>query len=154
MTSIFSHAPLAAIFAQEVDQTPNPFGQSERPKQTVVPLAAHLQPTGVEFILKTKKQLPDLLAEIHSPRYHNKSVIVSWAHQQLPELVEALGVPRAKVPHNWPGTRFDVTWVVSPGETVELSQFAQRLLYGDLDSVLDPGGIGHPAQSVGSLQED
>ncbi|KAJ3299986.1 hypothetical protein HK104_005479 [Borealophlyctis nickersoniae] len=141
MQSIFRAAPLAAIIAQDVDTTPTPWGRSERPKQTVAPLASLLSAKGVEFITKTKKQAAEVLEEIRSGRWRGRTVIVSWAHQQLPELAIALGVKREKVPAHWPGKRFDVTWVVEPQATGPPSfrQYAQRLMYGDKDTVLDLG---------------
>ncbi|KAJ3396180.1 hypothetical protein HDU92_003852 [Lobulomyces angularis] len=43
MRQLFADRPLAGIFAQDVDLTPDPWGQSERPKQTVEPLIHHLR---------------------------------------------------------------------------------------------------------------
>ncbi|KAJ3044040.1 hypothetical protein HK097_001589 [Rhizophlyctis rosea] len=148
MTSIFQTHPLAALIAQEVDTSPRAWGQSERPKQTVAPLASVLSSKNVdlEFTTRTKSALPTIIHDILGGRWKGKSVIVSWAHQQVPDLVKALGVSAEEVPGKWPGKRFDVTWVVKPGKDggrPTFEQYAQRLMYGDKDSVIELGGAGH-----------
>ncbi|RKO88577.1 hypothetical protein BDK51DRAFT_32189 [Blyttiomyces helicus] len=135
--ALFRRRPLAAIIAQDVDRTPDAWGRSERPRETVEPLATHLAPRGVVFLTYTKKQLPQVLSSIRE--FKGRTVIVSWAHQQIPDLTVALGVPAAQVPQHWPGKRFDVTWVVEPGSGTPATfvQYPQRLLFGDKDSVID-----------------
>ncbi|KAJ3035266.1 hypothetical protein HDV00_004126 [Rhizophlyctis rosea] len=145
MTSLFSTHPLAALIAQEVDTSPSAWGRSERPKQTIAPLASVLssKSLSLEYITRTKSQMNTVISDILSNKWRGKSVIVSWAHQQVPDLVRALGVEEGSIPGKWPGKRFDVTWVVRPGEgggKPRLEQFAQRLMYGDLDSVIALGG--------------
>ncbi|KAJ3090447.1 hypothetical protein HK102_003699 [Quaeritorhiza haematococci] len=110
--------------------------------------------------LFTKRRFDDMISLIRdSPSFHGKSVIVSWSHQQLPEVANILlrggngteSHDNKKVPRHWPGERYDVTWVLLP-EPIDSSektdndstgsqgptflQYAQRLLFGDLDTVI------------------
>ncbi|KAJ3187119.1 hypothetical protein HDU85_007157 [Gaertneriomyces sp. JEL0708] len=137
MQEIFQRCPLAAIIAQDVDSSREPWGRSERPKQTIAPLASVMAAKGVELLLYTKKQVEDVVGELLSGKFRGRTVIISWAHQQMPELAQALGVSASSVP-KWEKGRFDVTWVVEPSATGApvLKQFAQRLMYGDKDSIM------------------
>ncbi|TPX65185.1 hypothetical protein SpCBS45565_g05358 [Spizellomyces sp. 'palustris'] len=136
---LLERRPWGAVVAQNVDEVGG-WGLSLRPKETVEPLAKALEPLKVPFHLYTKSSLPSLVQLLRSGLYKDRTVLISWAHQQLPDLVKALGVPDDKVP-KWNKKRFDVTWVVDfDGKGgVEFRQVPQRLLYGDEDGVMEVG---------------
>lgn len=98
---------------------------------TVNPYA---QSRNISPIPYTKKQLEEAVSFMKSKK--NTNILVCWAHQQLPDMARMLGVPADKVPEHWTGKRFDVTWVIRPGEPPSLTQYPQRLLYGDVDDVI------------------
>ncbi|KAJ3118737.1 hypothetical protein HDU96_009326 [Phlyctochytrium bullatum] len=155
MLNIFKNAPLAAIFAQGVDNDGGR-GKSERPRQTVEALAWLLttgppklagvvgqnlklmrtttdSKEGIEdglegILLEYRKNDALKLVDrlINSTEFSGKTVIISWSHQQLPALAVALGVPRSQVPHKW-AKRFDVTWVVEPVAMDKAGRIRMRL---------------------------
>ncbi|KAI8902782.1 hypothetical protein BC833DRAFT_616314 [Globomyces pollinis-pini] len=143
--SLLSNHNLACICAQDVDNSKDPWGRSERPRETIWPLLQY-QPDSklnhinspLELKLFTKNQLNSLISLIKSGQYNGKSIIISWSHQQIPEIAKALGVPSDQVPRKWKKDRFDVTWVIHANQPVPtLLQLPQLLLYGDSPSVID-----------------
>ncbi|KAJ3005150.1 hypothetical protein HKX48_000844 [Thoreauomyces humboldtii] len=123
--------PWGAVIAQDVDNVGG-WGKSERPRETVDPLMRSPSMKQVPFILYTKGDLNYLVSSLLGGKYNGKTVLVSWCHQMIPELVKALGVPETEVPE-WDKKRFDVTWVVSLGAgKATFDQHPQRLLFGDV----------------------
>ncbi|KAL2918522.1 hypothetical protein HK105_201923 [Polyrhizophydium stewartii] len=135
--------PLGAVIAQAVDSGPDGWGRSRRPLETVEPLvrAWNAQPNArpLPLLEFCKKDWQALLEAIKGGQFEGQTVIVSWSHQQLPQLATGLGVPEQLVPRKWKGERFDVTWVVelSDGAAPTFKQFPQRLLYGDGDRIIE-----------------
>ena len=157
MRSLFSQHPLALVMAQDVDTGPDPFGESQRPKQTLEPLVQALNArmdledgfhsgtqgmvahTGakMEYRLFVKNQILDVVQQATSREFHGKSILIAWSHKLLPQLAKAFGVPADEVPKKWPKKRFDLTWVIhrSSEDKVTLEQLPQRLLFGDKENV-------------------
>ncbi|EGF79275.1 hypothetical protein BATDEDRAFT_89919 [Batrachochytrium dendrobatidis JAM81] len=160
IVSLYEQRPLAAVISQGVDDGPDAWGRSRRPLETVEPLVKAwnlawpsvamsavdnascttqtLTPQRLPLIQVLKKDFANLTASIKNGEFEGKTVIISWSHQQLPQLATALGVPVDLVPNKWKGSRFDVTWVVGmeEGKPSTFYQMPQRLLYGDEDTVL------------------
>ncbi|KAA2266100.1 hypothetical protein F0L68_02990 [Solihabitans fulvus] len=105
---------------------------SQRPSQTVTPLAARL---GVQ--LNTSHGKGDeaaLVAELTALR---GATLVSWQHEEIPALAQHFGAQPAP-PTQWPDDRFDVVWVFtkqSSGSWV-FGQVPELLLAGDRQDVI------------------
>jgi len=83
---------------------------------------------------------PELAASLVSD--HSGVVLICWEHHHIPALASALPtVDGTAIPQAWPGHRYDVIWaftLVPDADTVQYAfeQIPQRLLPGDLDSVI------------------
>ena len=104
-------------------------GKSQRPRETLEPLAKHLRLT---------IQTPFLAADyaalarhvLTSPACDGKTVVLCWVHEYLPELAAAFGIK--PVPRSWKSGVFDRVWVIHwKEERPELQIVPQRLLVGD-----------------------
>ena len=96
----------------------------------------------------TKKELSQAVAFIKSKRA--AVILVCWAHQMIPDMAKLLGVPSHLVPEHWAGKRYDMTWVIKPGDPhPTLTQFPQRLLYGDGDDGIPMVKIKKKKNSMG-----
>lgn len=120
------YGPPAAIYAQK----PSHVDGSERPIETVTPLANALgQTLHTEF---THQQLKEMIQEVKShPQYNGKLVLISWEHHAIPEMARLFGATTA--PNNWEGDIFDRVWVIDylADGSVNFQNIPQRLLFGD-----------------------
>ncbi|MFE0020119.1 hypothetical protein [Amycolatopsis sp. NPDC059021] len=106
--------------------------KSQRPSQTVTPVAARL---GVQlqtpFAKGDEKALAAKLTSLHG------ATLVSWQHEEIPDIVQHLGAVTPAPPAKWPDERFDVVWVFTrTAGGWAFSQVPQLLLDGDLDKVI------------------
>jgi hypothetical protein len=89
---------------------PTPRGRSIRCQETVAPLALRL---GLEvempYAAADYKKLATEL--IHDPKLRDRTVLVCWTHEYLPELAGALGVKPE--PPKWKDKDFDSAYVVT-----------------------------------------
>ena len=100
--------------------------KGHRSFQTMLPLSARLgvEPRPVcraDEVDELTKQLEAL----------EGVVVVCWEHDALAQLAQGL---TGDAELDWPGRRFDVLWLVAPGETANDKRFEerdQRLLAGD-----------------------
>jgi len=103
-----------------------------RPIQTVTPLAGSL---GLSIITAyNKKHVEEMAAEIMAnPAYEGHTVVISWAHDGIPDVVRALGWVDA--PDKWPGKVFDRVWILDfrDGKAVSFMDLPEHLLPGDSD---------------------
>ncbi|KAH9253266.1 hypothetical protein BASA81_008777 [Batrachochytrium salamandrivorans] len=158
MAMLFEKRPLAVVIAQGVDTGVDAWGQSRRPLETVMPLvqalndtARSVDPTSLSLQIQKitngqpiplleiiKKNYADLITRIQAGEFEGKTIIISWSHQQLPQLALGLGVSPELVPRKWQGGRFDVTWVVEmeQGKESTFSQLPQRLLFEDSSAII------------------
>lgn len=136
---------LAPFFAPAVGATQSPEivtpkylvasgSKSERPEQTITPLAARL---GVSVDTSLKKgALQDLVDQVTAL---DGPALVAWQHQDIPAIANLILGNDTTAPQTWPGDRFDVVWVfdldASTG-TYAFTQVPQQLLAGDSDSVI------------------
>ena len=87
--------------------------RSERPRETVEPLAHRLElkietPYGAEEYGKLAREL------LHDPRLRGKTVVICWVHDYLPQFAAALGVKPQ--PHSWPRSDFDRAYLITFAE--------------------------------------
>ena len=107
--------------------------KSERPEETVVPLAQRLNISGPKhFVITHSKN--DLKPLIDDAMQRSGVVLIAWQHELIPQMVGKL--PNAPaVPQKWPGDRFDMVWVFdASGPGWIFKQEPQMLLAGDRDT--------------------
>jgi hypothetical protein len=138
-STVFSNSALATpdkIYASN----PGTDG-SERPLETITPLAAKLVLTPDESFVKGQEKhlAEDVLKQ-------SGIVLICWQHQKIHSIAKHLtksGPPSPPIPDPWPGDRFDLVFVFTPptqaGQLWTLTQVPQLLLAGDLSTVLPPG---------------
>lgn len=129
MQALFAKRPLTGLVAQDADPT-GKSAQSLRPKLTLIPLSKALP--DIPFALFIKSDILDAVAYIKSNDFIGKSVIVCWEHDDLTNVVSLLS--DKKVVPDWPGKRYDVTWILDT-ETMNFTQIPQKLLFGDSDKI-------------------
>ena len=102
---------------------------SKRPDQTVSVLAAKLGVTVATDY--TKSSIKDLVkAAIASAE--SGAVLIAWQHQDIPSIVDEFPNVSPAPPKTWPGSRFDMVFVLDrSGSGWAFSQVPQLLLQGD-----------------------
>jgi hypothetical protein len=127
---VLEYGTPVAIYAMK----PGPDDESQRPIETVEPLAKALDlKIHAEF---GHDEYPKMAEEIkNSAEYDGKMVLICWEHKVIPQIAKALGVESA--PAKWHGNVFDRVWVVSysmDGEVKSFRNLPQHLLPGDSES--------------------
>jgi len=104
--------------------------RSLRPQHTVGPLAARLGITpNLDFTVGQENDLAG--AAQAAPG----AVLISWHHEAIPAIANAIIGNATTCPQHWPGERFDVIWVFDAGQSSwRFSQVPQLLLAGDADN--------------------
>jgi hypothetical protein len=98
-------APVA-IFATRTTRDDN----GQRTQETVAPLAKALElQVQTPYLGKGYAKLARLV--LTNPEYAGKTVLICWNHEQINDLVEALGVTPA--PAKWKASVYDRVYVVS-----------------------------------------
>ena len=113
--------PPVAIYAA----APKTDDSSTRPQDTVLPLAKALKlNVNLEY---NKKQYDDLSDAIYNnPKYNNKTVVICWVRQTIPDLASAFYA--TEVPTEWSGDSFDRVWKIqfkdgeNAGRVIDLPQ--------------------------------
>ena len=117
-----------AIFATAAVHHP----RSLRPQHTVRPLAAVLAITpNVDFTVGDEADLAG--AAQGAPG----AVLISWHHEAIPAIANAILGNATTCPQHWPDERFDMIWVFdrNAGQSSwRFSQVPQLLLAGDSDN--------------------
>lgn len=107
-------------------------GASQRPFQTVTPLASRLGlSVDTAFGEGAEHALADRLRTVSVP------TLVAWEHESIPTIVKHLGQVRPAPPSAWPSDRFDLVWCFAPAgdRGWTFAQVPQLLLAGDRDTV-------------------
>lgn len=121
---------------------------SQRPYRTVEPLAQRLGLDPSHFLTLDKNDIGDL---VNAAILATGTVLISWQHEDIPSIAEAIArvtdldvtpsSPSTWPPPEWPGSRFDLVWVLdvtglpSPSGWT-FTQVPQMLLPGDSSSVI------------------
>jgi hypothetical protein len=103
-------------------------GGSERPVETITPLASKLGLTPTTH----KKTSIDKVAE--DAMSCGDVALISWQHEDIPAIANGIMGNSTTVPQSWPGHRFDIVWVFDldrSSKTYSFNQVPQRLLAGD-----------------------
>jgi broad specificity phosphatase PhoE len=100
---------------------------SERPRETVAPLAKRLKlsidhaylsnRTGEKLKGSDRPQLGDEI--LRTPKYARKTILISWRHGAIPELAALLGAKDA--PTKWDDHCFDRVWQITFDERGQAS---------------------------------
>jgi broad specificity phosphatase PhoE len=106
--------------------------KSNRPMETVRPLAARLNEIG-KVTFNTAHLKDDVQPLMNDVLSMEDTVLVCWEHKHIPELAARLpSMPLS--PKIWPDSRFDVVWIFDrAGSGWIFSQMLQRLLPQDGD---------------------
>lgn len=114
-----------AIFASGIGL----HSKSQRPQNTVAPLAAKL---GLQLNTNhIKGEEASLVGDVLAG---DGVALIAWEHQAIPFIGNSIIGNNTACPQSWPGDRFDLVWVfdqnVGSGEWI-FHQVPQRLLAGD-----------------------
>ncbi|MBB4893642.1 hypothetical protein FHS39_002673 [Streptomyces olivoverticillatus] len=117
--------PRPAVIFAAADQGPH--AGAHRMRQTVTPLAKQLK---LEVDTSIAEGQEDKLAAAALAAH--RTVLISWEHSRIPDIVKALGAERAPgVPTSWPN-RFDLVWVFTRRHgDWSFRSVPQHLLSGD-----------------------
>ena len=111
----------------------NDDGEGLRPRETVMPLVAHLGLTmNTDYGAGDEKKLVKEVSTLPGP------TLISWQHGGIPDIAKAFPSVTPKPPSDWPDDRFDVVWTFT--RTVDGWRFAQvpeLVLPGDLDTAIE-----------------
>ena len=104
-----------AIFATRTTKDDN----GQRTQETVAPLAKALKlPVQTPYLGKGYAKLARLV--LTNPEYAGKTVLICWNHEQINNLVAALGV--TPVPGKWKDSVYDRVYIISyDGDAAKLS---------------------------------
>jgi hypothetical protein len=107
---------------------------SERPQETITPLAAKLGLTINTDALKGQET--DVAKAAMTC---GGFALIAWEHENIPLIANAILGNSTTAPQSWPGTRFDLVWVFDlnrASASYVFSQVPQQLLAGDLPTVI------------------
>jgi hypothetical protein len=108
-------------------------GDHGRPYQTVCPVADTINTEiDIRFTLDEEKELvADVLA-------HSGVVLIAWEHKRLHTIANLILGDETTAPQEWPGDRFDVTWIFDRDASGKYTfdQRPQLLLAGDRPEVI------------------
>ncbi len=114
-----------------------PGSKSWRPQQTIGPLSYKL---GVPINSDYLKGFPGVKHMVKHATMCPGNVLISWVHDELPEIANRILGDDDTAPQHWPGRRYDLVWVferASDSTIYRFSQVPQLLLNGDIDEVVE-----------------
>jgi len=124
--SVLDFGVPVAIYAS----SPKDSSGSYRAIETVEPLAAGLKISINEDY--TKKDYDQMITEIISDKdYNGQSVLISWEHNKIPDIVKAFGWESA--PDTWDDDVFDRVWILKfvGNQVISFKNIPQHILPGD-----------------------
>ncbi|HEY8023192.1 MAG TPA: hypothetical protein VIF60_01410 [Burkholderiaceae bacterium] len=107
---------------------------SQRPQETITPLAAKL---GLQINTQALKGQEEQVASLAMAC--GGFALIAWEHQNVPLIANAILGNNTTAPQSWPGNRFDLVWVFDwdhGSHCYAFSQVPQQLLAGDLPTVI------------------
>ncbi|WP_160127682.1 protein-tyrosine phosphatase family protein [Kordia antarctica] len=112
---------------------------SERPRETITPLAKRLGKKIHDSYLKYQYQ--EMIDHIFGDdTYTDSTIAIAWQHTDIEDISTAFGAQ--KVPtKKWPEDCFDLVWKLTLNEdkSYALTQIPQLLMHGDSDDIIvDP----------------
>jgi len=108
---------------------------SERPQETITPLASKLS-----LSLNTNFLKGDEANMVKDAISQNGVVLICWEHQAIPDIANNILGNTTTVPQKWPGDRFDLVWVFDLDASTggyNFTQVPQLLLAGDSNSIIE-----------------
>jgi hypothetical protein len=126
----------------------SPTKGSHRPYQTVATLAQELNLDSKHWLTFDKN---DIKGAVDAALAAEGTALISWQHEDIPaiasKIAEKSGLPVNPVfpspwpPPEWPGSRFDLVWVMNrvgsdPPTSWTFTQVPQLLMPGDSPSIL------------------
>jgi hypothetical protein len=121
----------AVIYASPPGGSGSEESQSQRPVETITPLAKKLGLTVQTDFLKGME------TEVAQAAMAQSGVaLICWQHKGIPLIANAILGNATTAPQSWPGDRYDVVWIFDIGADGAYSfhQLPQMLLAGDLPS--------------------
>ena len=103
-------------------------GGSERPVETITPLATKL---GLTPTTHKKSDIDKVASDAMAS---GGIALICWQHEDIPAIANVIVGNQTTVPQKWPGDRFDVVWVFDLGRSsnsYSFTQVPQCLLAGD-----------------------
>jgi len=95
-----------AVFATRTTK----HGNAVRTQETVAPLARALKlPVQTPFFSEDYAALAKRI--LKDPRYAGKTVLICWNHEEIPQLVKALGV--SPKPPKWKDSVYDLVYIIT-----------------------------------------
>ena len=107
---------------------------SDRPRETLLPLSVKL---GIAINTDFGKGDEARLAE--AAKACDGVVLISWQHEFMAAVANAILGDRSTAPQEWPKNRFDVVWMFAPDDaagTYAFTQAPQMLLAGDSNQLI------------------
>jgi hypothetical protein len=102
-------------------------GEGLRTRQTVTPLAEHLN-----LSIDTQFTKGDETSLAREAAGRTEPTLICWQHGELPAIVAALAGVTPTPPTSWPGDRYDMVWVLAPAAGGwSFHQIPELLLDGD-----------------------
>jgi hypothetical protein len=124
-----------AVFAAGVGAKSN----SERPRETVTPLAEKLGKKLNDTYLKFQYQ--EMITYIlGDDAYTDTTIAIAWQHTDIATIATAFGAEKVPVT-KWPEDCFDLVWKLTynGNKGYSLAQIPQLLMFGDIDDIIvDP----------------
>jgi hypothetical protein len=137
-TLIYAANPTTAVGIPADSDAKHDGSKSQRPVETITPLAAKLGLTPDQSFAKgDEKKLADNVLT------HSGVVLIAWQHQDIPKITNHLvkSSPTTNpIPQTWPGDRFDLVWILTPPASSTapwgFDQVPQLLIAGDQNSII------------------
>lgn len=111
---------------------------SNRPLETVTPLATKLNMAPIEAFAKgEEEQLVQAIAKLQGV------TLVCWQHEAIPQIAKLILGAVTGIPDAWPADRYDVVWSLTRSggaRSWKFDQICQCLLAGDRRHPIAPAG--------------
>lgn len=110
------------------------FSKSKRPLKTITPLSERM-----DISINQTYGKDQYTAMVEEAMTQEGVVLISWQHQDIPSIANAILKNTTTAPQLWPGDRFDMVWVFNLNENKDgytFCQVPQNVLFGDLNTII------------------